>query len=520
VTKAQSNHHRASLPAGRNRHAARRLCGLMTVGLLLLSGCGGGLFQNRYSVPDASTSTPFWPWENDNREPMSLEQARVELDKARSLFDRKEYAQAKKEYYTLSMKKKMPPTMAEEALFYEAECERLRKRFPEASEIYLQLLNNYPRNRFQKQTLQNLFDIANYWLDETREVVKEQKEHRDGKRKVVWPVALVHFDDSKPFLDMQGHAMAILEKVYLTDIDGPLGEKSLSLLGDVNLFQGNYEEADHFYGQILKYHPNGPFATKAMEMSIVCKQMSARGSEYDGRTTADARQLVHRAKTAFPELANDKNEFLQKQLQSITLQQAQKDMGIAEFYERTKHPGSAYFYYELVRRRYPGTEQAKIATQRMAYLKERAEREQNGESTGLFGLPRLFAKKTDVAPPPKQRPAEGPMLPANPPQRPPPTPMPYQQPEQLPAPRPVPGAGGATGYGPYAPAAGLAQPTGYSTAGSYPPAGYPTANTYPQGTSNPAATGYPPPALPYAAPASPTYNGQYAPPARPAGSYP
>jgi outer membrane protein assembly factor BamD (BamD/ComL family) len=496
---------------------------MMTVSLLLLSGCGGGLFHNRSAVADASTSSAFWPWEKDSREPMSLEQARVELDKAKVLFDSKDYAQAKKEYYTLSMKKKMPPTMAEEALFYEAECERLRRHFPEASEIYLQLLNTYPRNRFQKETLQNLFDIANFWLDETREAVKEQKEYRDGKRKVVWPVALVHFDDSKPFLDMQGHAVAVLEKVYLTDIDGPLGEKSLSLLGDVNMFDGNYEEADHFYGQILKYHPNGPFATKAMEMSIICKQMSARGPEYDGRTTADARQLVHRANTAFPELANDKSEFLQKQLQSITLQQAQKDIGIAEFYERTKHPGSAYFYYELVRRRYPGTEQAKVATQRMAYLKERAEREQNGESTGWFGMPRLFAKKTDAAPPPKQQPAP-PTPGANMGQPaqgyvPPPTyapqpspgvPMPYQQPEQLPAPRPVPGAGGATGYAPYVPTSGT-QPTGYSPAGSYPPPGYPTANSYSQGTGNPTAASYPPPALPYAVPATPGYNGQYAP---------
>jgi hypothetical protein len=47
---------------------------------------------------------------------------------------------------------------------------------------------------------------------------------------------------------------------------------------------------------------------------------------------------------------------------------------MAEYYERTKHPGSAYFYYELVRRRYPGTKWSDQATQRMEFLKAEAEK--------------------------------------------------------------------------------------------------------------------------------------------------
>ena len=54
----------------------------------------------------------------------------------------------------------------------------------------------------------------------------------------------------------------------------------------------------------------------------------------------------------YPELAKEKSGFLERQLGSITYQQAQKDYQTAEFYRRTGHPGSAYFYYEVVRRRY------------------------------------------------------------------------------------------------------------------------------------------------------------------------
>ena len=39
-------------------------------------------------------------------------------------------------------------------------------------------------------------------------------------------------------------------------------------------------------------------------------------------------------------------EWVNKQLVSIHYQQADRDFNVAAFYDRTGHPGSAYFYYE------------------------------------------------------------------------------------------------------------------------------------------------------------------------------
>src|SRR5262249_13178749 len=89
-----------------------------------------------------------------------------------------------------------------------------------------------------------------------------------------------------------------------------------------------------------------------------------------------ARIMVDTALRTYPELAQKESGFLEKQLGSITLQQAQKDFNTAEFYRRTGHPGAAYFYYEIVRRRYPGTKAAELAVERMEEVREAAEREQ------------------------------------------------------------------------------------------------------------------------------------------------
>src|SRR5262249_34218884 len=133
---------------------------------------------------------------------------------------------------------------------------------------------------------------------------------------------------------------------------------------------------DHYFSQIPARHPESKLAPKAIELAIYCKHMSTGGADYDGRKVAEARKLVQTALESYPELAREKRDFLMGQLKSINLQQAEKDYKMAEFYRRTGHPGPAYWYYELVRRRYPGTKYADLAAGRMNELRQKLEKEQ------------------------------------------------------------------------------------------------------------------------------------------------
>ena len=91
---------------------------------------------------------------------------------------------------------------------------------------------------------------------------------------------------------------------------------------------------------------------------------------------------------------------MQDQLYAIGQHQADKDFRIAEFYQRTGHPGSAYLYYELVRRRYPGTRYAERATKAMAELRTQLEKSQSKERTPP-------ANEADVTRQPLQAPTHG-----------------------------------------------------------------------------------------------------------------
>jgi len=338
------------------------------------------------------------------------------LASAQDLFRRREFSKAEKLFDHLAEKNRYAVPIAEEATFYMAECLFMEGSYPDAADTYTRLLRDFPNTPYREAALKHMFTIANYWLDDTREEMRQASEVSRGQRWCTTPHFL-HLAKSKPLLDAEGRACEKLEQVHYMDITGQLGlgDKALFLAGAVKFFNEDYKEADHFFTQLHEYHPNSTLAPKATELAIISKHMSTGGSDYDGRKVAEARLLVDSALRNYPELAAQKDDFLKRQLAGITIQQADKDWKTAEFYRRTGHPGSAYFYYEIVRRRYPGTKYFDMATQRMHELKGEYEKSQQaavkmptGMSDGVMpnpnqlGQPKMVPSGPDNTLPPPQ----------------------------------------------------------------------------------------------------------------------
>jgi outer membrane protein assembly factor BamD (BamD/ComL family) len=297
------------------------------------------------------------------------------LERTKILFAQGDYKQPEKVFHYLVHATKNDRAVVEEALFYEAECQYMRNDFSKAEATYRKLLDEFQlMSRFQRQATRRMYDIALYWLQDTHAVMKAYAEIQEGKRWFYNPYPYIHFEKKKPFLDEEGRAMRALETVYMNDFKGPLGEKALMQLATIHFYRGNYRDADLWYGKICEDYPESKIAPEAMKRLIICKQMMTGGSAYDAKPLQQARDLIQKA-SRYPELRKDE-EFLKRQLLSISHQQADKDYNIAEFYRRTGHPGAAYFYYELVRRRYPGSTYAEKATKRMEDLHRRLQKDE------------------------------------------------------------------------------------------------------------------------------------------------
>ncbi len=283
-----------------------------------------------------------------------------------------EYSAARGVFHDIANNSLNPALMAEKARFLEAECYRQAQKYPDAVDTYHRMLKEHPTGAYREQACQEMFKIADYWLDDTRTEIQAEQDgenmfqHRMKK--------FFTYDKTKPTLDREGRAMQALENVHVNDIAGPTADKALFWCGFVNFYRGNYIEADHYFSTLIEFHKDSPLRPKATELAIISKNNSTGGSVYDGQKAAEALQLVNHAEAAMPEFNDpERRDFLTRQKLAVRAQQAEKDFKTAEYHEQTKHPGSAYFCYELVRRRYPGTKYSDLATERMEAIRANAE---------------------------------------------------------------------------------------------------------------------------------------------------
>src|SRR4051812_3261850 len=157
--------------ADRTRRA-RPSRGLLAAGVLLLAGLPGCA-----SMPEI-----HFPWQPDppsNRDPVVIPTSAVdrdpsmwhpvqkELRDAKQLIDEKRFGDAEKAFHAIDSDKKCPAQFREEALFFEAECQRLQKKYRGAEETYSLLFKDHPSTQFTERADRALFEIALHWLGET-----------------------------------------------------------------------------------------------------------------------------------------------------------------------------------------------------------------------------------------------------------------------------------------------------------------------------------------------------------------
>jgi outer membrane protein assembly factor BamD (BamD/ComL family) len=344
------------------------------LGACLLSGLTGCQTWSNYFGKSSSKS----PKETDSMviqagatSEASAGETSPEMQAAEEAYRSENFAQAEKLFHRIAKDKHNSPFLVEKALFYEAESLRRQDWYPKAADTYSKLVSDFPTGVYRQEACSRMFEIANYWLEDTFAQLELEQEKRDGKRWFV-PSNLVHWNRRKPLVDEEGRGLELMEKVHIYDPQGPNSDTALYIAGYIHFNRRNFSEADQLLSQMVSMFPQSKLRAKALELAIMAKNNATGGPDYDGRKAAEALKLVYGARASTPELAN-RTDFLDRQMVAIRYQQADKDIGVADFYRKRGRAGSAYYYYEIVRKRYPGTEHARIAEQRMGELRTELE---------------------------------------------------------------------------------------------------------------------------------------------------
>ena len=331
---------------------------------LLASGCET-LTQMRTSTYDAMRATLTSTYYDPNAE--------AKLANAEQLYAEGKYRQAQSIFADLADNTRNPTLLAEKARFLEGECLRQRKKLPDAVATYNRMLMDFPSGACRQQACDRMYEIAYGWLE--AETLADLEAEQAGTRPPWWqrgPRWPNLLDSSRPLLDTEGEALEALEHVQTHDIIGPNADKALFWLGYVHFYRGRFEEADQYFSTLVEMHKDSKLRPAALKMAIMAKNNSTGGSVYDSTKAAEALQLVHHAEATEPVYAQDEKEaaWLTRQKMAVRMQLAEKDFKTAEYYERTDRSASAYFLYELVCRRYPGTKYSDLAKARLAELEQ------------------------------------------------------------------------------------------------------------------------------------------------------
>lgn len=254
--------------------------------------------------------------------------------------------------------KKSQAPWGEGVLFYLAESQYRQGKLTAANDTYAKLASTYSGSQYLEKVAEREYAIATEWLEAVDPDSPPERREKLGDR----------VNGRLPFVDVKGHALQVLEHVRHHDPLGPLADDAVMRIADFHFDSGHFEEASTYYDQLITDHPKSPLALRAHVRSIDAKIKAYIGPDYDSDGLEEARKLIGRAMTAFPERDPETSEFLSHSLDLINDQQAEIAFRRGEFYRKTGYAGAAELSYAEVRARWPRSEWAAKAKDQLDHI--------------------------------------------------------------------------------------------------------------------------------------------------------
>ena len=230
-----------------------------------------------------------------------------------------------------------------ESLLAKAEALIGLRQYDKAHAVLQSFLSEYSGMTITTNALRLEFVIAETYLT--------------GVKRKVWGVFRVSGVDL---------AYQILDEISADYPDSRLAEFALKSKADHLFKVGEHALAELEYARLLRDYPRSRYHQFALGRTAESALASFGGVDYDEAALIEAEERYHDYRARYRESADRDGVGLI--LDSIRELRAEKDFSIAAYYERTKHPGAAIFYYKGVREMWPETIAAKKSAARLELL--------------------------------------------------------------------------------------------------------------------------------------------------------
>jgi outer membrane protein assembly factor BamD (BamD/ComL family) len=299
--------------------------------------------------------------------------ARQELAEGERLFAARQFGDAVGHFKKAAMR--WPDSSIEEdALFHLGECYFFLDRYPKANDSYARLIKKYGTTRHLDLVMKRQYATAKFWQELDR----------------AKPSYLPNlYDDTRPWWDTEGEALATYESVWLNDPTGPLADDSVMATANAHFLKGRYRDASDYFDQLRTKHPQSEHQYDAHLLGLQSTLRSYQGSGYDGVELVNAEKLISQTLTQFPDKVGEERERLLETRRLVKDQKAQRDWDVGQHYDKLKYYRAAKFYYDGILKDYPDTQYAGMARQRIEEIKDLPPMPANRFEwlTNLFGPP-------------------------------------------------------------------------------------------------------------------------------------
>ncbi len=289
--------------------------------------------------------------------PPANPKADAELKAARALFNAGKYPEAEKAFAQIVKDRKGTP-WGFEARFGLAETQFQRKNYVAAHDSYETLHAEDPATDHLDKIVSREYAIARIWF-------AQGDPKTPSSERIPWTG---RFDGRLPFFDTQGSALKALEHVRHNDPTGELADDAALEIATFHLKHRDFESASIYFDQFMKDHAKSPYLLQAEQLAIESRMKSYQGPEYDASVLEEARKLVRKSLTEFPE--QDTREKLFHTLDVINEEEAKKTYQDGIYYKQIGKPASAEFYLSKIPLRWPNSPWAvKAKTELIALAK-------------------------------------------------------------------------------------------------------------------------------------------------------
>ena len=191
-----------------------------------------------------------------------------------------------------------------------------------------------------------------------------------GQKRIVWRI--LH-------LPAYSEGIEILDRVWERAPGSRLGEVALKLKADHLFNQGDVDLAQDEYANLAQQYPSGRYVQLAMLRTAVSAEAAFPGVKFDDVPLLEADERYRQVVAAFPTYAAREN--VPERLEGIRQTRAEKDYEIARWYERTRQPSAAEFYYRRILDDWPDTLAASEARTRLRTMGVKTEELETEGST-------------------------------------------------------------------------------------------------------------------------------------------